>query len=521
MIHVTVERSPECEKLYQFGMEKWESGTKGSVLLNLMRWYNADQKLSLSVETVKEIHASIGKAPKADGPEPCAPESDGLAQFHLWNKKGECKGAFDFRIFEHIRDEENVFILGQVPYHYRHGVYVADLSGSILKTAIRKLIYPEFIKSNVVDRIFRLFLQDSGLQVSAADLNSYPVHWINFQNGFYDPVSGELIPHDPMYLSVNQIPHEYHPGEKLSGDAVESWLRFITPDPEDRRMLLEYVGLCLTRDCRQQKFLVLVGTGGSGKSTLIRMIETLVGEDNLSHVSLRELTQRFASYGLMGMLLNSCADLEISALEDTSTLKKLLGEDSIRAESKGKDAISFRSYARLIFSCNELPLILSERTNGFYRRLMVLQMDKQPETARADFLETLQAETGYFIHLAVDALRRMYADGRIHESPASVEAVKALRCDSDTVEAFISEQCEQDGERTERGKIFSQYESWCYTSGRTSLSRTSFYRSLRAKGIKEISSGGQRYFELTCSKPALSICSKWEKVGSQEALPFV
>ena len=286
-------------------------------------------------------------------------------------------------------------------------------------------------------------------------------------------------------------------------------------------MLLEYCGYCLTRDTRMQKFLILVGSGGSGKSTLIRLLETILGEDNLSHVSLKELSQRFASYGLMGKLCNSCADLETGALEDTSVLKKLLGEDGIRAEAKGKDAISFKSYAKMLFSTNELPLVLSERSNGFFRRVMVLTMDQKPETARADFLEVLQGETGYFLQLCVGALVRMYADGKIHESPASIEAVKSLRNDSDSAEAFISEQCEQDGERTERGKIFSQYESWCYTSGRTSLSRTSFYRSLRAKGIKEISSGGQRYFELTCSKPALSICSKWEKVGSQEALPFV
>lgn len=522
MIHVTAERSPEYKQLYQYGVEKWKTGNKGSVLLNLLMWFNSTQiSPSLPAETVREIHESIGKAPKE--PESCATQpEDFRRQFHLWNKKGECKGVFDFRIFEHIRDQGGLFILQQVPFHYQGGVFMPDLSGSILKTAIRRLIYPEFIKSNVVDRIFRLFLQDAGLQVSAADLNNYPVHWINFKSGMYNPVSGEMLPHDPKYLSVNQIPHEFYPGEKVSGDAVESWLRFIVPHPEDRRMLLEYVGLCLTRDCRQQKFLVLVGSGGSGKSTLIRMMETLIGESNLSHVSLKELGQRFASFGLLGKLVNSCADLEIDALSDVSTLKKCLGEDSLRGESKGRDAISFKSYARLIFSTNEMPLILSEKSNGFYRRLLILTMDRQPETVKADYLETLQAETAYFIHLCIDALRRMYADGRIHESPASVEAVKALRCDSDTVEAFITEQCDRrKGERTERVDLFNRYDSWCYSSGRTAMSRTNFYRSMRAKGIKEISSGGKRYFEISCTKPALKICSQWEKVEDQTALPFV
>ena len=520
MISVVADRSPEYEKLFQYGLEKKNEGSPESMCLKLMRWYNSTQiKPSLSAEEVEEVHSDLFH----EEPESFSQETteDGLARFHLFNEKGKLKGVFDNAIFEYLREKENLFVIGQVPFVYRSGVYVADMSGAILKTEIRKLTYPELIKSSVIDRVYKLFLQDADLQIKADEVNRYPPEWINFQNAFYDPVSGELVPHDPEYRAINQIPMEYHPGEQVSGVEVERWLRFITPNPEDRQMLLEYCGYCLTRDTRQQKFLILVGSGGSGKSTLIRLLETILGEDNLSHVSLKELSQRFASYGLMGKLCNSCADLETGALEDTSVLKKLLGEDAIRAEAKGRDAISFKSYAKMLFSTNELPLVLSERSNGFFRRVMVLTMDQKPETARADFLEVLQAETGYFIHLAVDALRRMYADGRIHESPASVEAVKALRCDSDTVEAFISEQCEQDGERTERGKIFSQYESWCYTSGRTSLSRTSFYRSLRAKGIKEISSGGQRYFELTCSKPALSICSKWEKVGSQEALPFV
>lgn len=494
MISVVADRSPEYEKLFQYGLEKKKEGSPESMCLKLMRWYNSTQiKPSLSAEEVEEVHSDIFH----EEPESFSQETteDGLARFHLF-EKGKLKGVFDNAIFEYLREKENIFVIGQVPYIYRSGVYVADMSGAILKTAIKSLIYPELIKSSVIDRVYKLFLQDADLQVKADEVNRYPPEWINFLNGFYDPISGELIPHDPEYRAINQIPWEYHLGEKVSGVEVEKWLRFITPNPEDRQMLLEYCGYCLTRDTRQQKFLILVGSGGSGKSTLIRLLETVLGEENLSHVSLKELSQRFASVGLLGKLLNSCADLEISALEDTSVIKKILGEDSLRGEFKGKDAISFKSYAKMIFSTNELPLVLSERSNGFFRRVMVLTMDQKPETARADFLEVLQGEADYFLRLCVSALVRMYAAGKIHESPASIEAVKTLRNDSDSVQAFLSANIDKSEEgRIKKKDLYSGYEQFCRDADRQSLTKSNFFRSMKAKGFSEIKTGGVEYYK--------------------------
>lgn len=496
MIRIEAEKTPEYEKLFQYGLEKKKEGSPESMCLKLMRWYNSTQiKPSLSAEEVEEVHSDIFHEEPESFSQETTMEEDPLARFHLFNK-GKLKGVFDAEIFEYLKERENLFVIGQVVYIYRSGVYIADLSGAILKTEIRKLIYPELIKSSVIDRVYKLFLQDADLQVKADEVNRYPPEWINFLNGFYDPISGELIPHDPEYRAINQIPWEYHPGEKVSGVEVEKWLRFITPDPDDREMLLQFMGLCLTRDTRPQKFMILNGAGGSGKSTLIRMLENMIGTDNLSHVSLKDLSQRFASVGLLGKLLNSCADLEVSALEDTSVIKKILGEDSLRGEFKGKDSISFKNYSKLIFSTNELPLILSERTNGFYRRLMILNMDKQPEHKRPDYLDVLQRETGYLIQLAVRALERMYQSGGVLcESQGSKEAVMNLRCDSDTVEAFLQSETEEaQGEEIERFQLFKAYERFCHVGDRQSLTRNNFYRSMRTKGFREKRKADGRYF---------------------------
>ena len=305
-----------------------------------------------------------------------------------------------------------------------------------------------------------------------------------------------MIPHNPKYRAVNQIPHDYDPEEPLRGSIVQEWLESICDTAEDVEMLCEFAGLCMTRDTRQQKFLVLVGEGGTGKSTVIRMINKMVGPENISNVSLNQLTQRFAAFGLMGKLLNSCADLEIDALSDVSTLKKVLGEDSISAEAKGKDAVSFVSFAKLIFSTNELPIVKAERTNGFYRRLMILTMDKVPEKADPDFFDVLAADIDDFIHVSVAALERMYQRGTIAESPGSVEAVNRLRCDSDTVEAFLTEKTEQvPGGRIKKADLYSQYENFCQDMGRQSLTKQNFYRSMKAKGFGEIRTNGTDYFK--------------------------
>ena len=419
-----------------------------------------------------------------------------LSQFHLVNNKGIPTGVFDEAIFKYIKGQQDLFVCGGTVYIYDGGYFKADVSGARLKTIISKLIYPKFIKSTTLKRIYDRFLCDISLEVSFEELNHYPAHWICFENGMYDCKEKRLLPHSPKYKAINQIPHEYKPGVVHEGKKIEEFLKFICPNPDSREMLLQFSGYAHTKDVGQQKFLVLLGEGGSGKSTFIRLMEASVGSQNLSNISLTDLQQRFASFGLMGKLLNSCADLEISALEDTAIIKKVLGEDTLRAEQKGRDAISFKNYAKLIFSTNELPVVKAEKTNGFYRRLLVLLMDRVPEKKNPNLLNELLQEIDYFLWLSVQALERMYENEIIVTSAESEKAVTQLRIDSDTVQAFLVEACVLDeGSRSERTELYSRYEKYCEDTDRQSLTKNNFYKSLRVKGYKDFKTGGYRYFK--------------------------
>lgn len=455
-----------------------------------------------------------------------------LSQFHLVNNKGVPTGVFDEAIFKYIKGQQDLFVCGGTVYIYDGGYFKADVSGARLKTMISKLIYPQFIKSTTLKRIYDRFLCDISLEMPFEELNCYPAHWICFENGMYDCMEKRLLPHSPKYKAINQIPHEYKPDAVHEGKRTEEFLNFICPEPDSREMLLQFSGYAHTKDVGQQKFLVLLGEGGSGKSTFIRLMESSVGSRNLSNISLTDLQQRFASFGLIGKLLNSCADLEISALEDTAIIKKVLGEDTLRAEQKGRDAISFKNYAKLIFSTNELPVVKAEKTNGFYRRLLVLPMNRVPEKKNPNLLNELLQEIDYFIWLSVQALERMYENEIILTSAESEKTVAQLRMDSDTVQAFLMEECVlDDGSRIERTDLYKRYEKYCEDTDRQSLTRNNFYKSLRLKGYKELKTNGIYIFKGISEKkegaelpqqPLKTAPNGFTEIpeGYQEELPF-
>ena len=78
-------------------------------------------------------------------------------KFHLLDGRGKPCGVFDDAIFRYIKKTQNLFFMAGTPYHYVHGTYAGDFSGSRLKTLIKELILPRFIKSTTITRIYQLF----------------------------------------------------------------------------------------------------------------------------------------------------------------------------------------------------------------------------------------------------------------------------------------------------------------------------------------------------------------------------
>ena len=418
-------------------------------------------------------------------------------RLHYFNKDGLPCGVNLNAVAEYIKESACFFVIKGVFYVYLGGVYIPDCDGVEVWGMVKRCLYPQFVKPDAIQKIIKLLVMDKGCYMpDDSKLNNYDKRLICFKNGMYNPITNEIIEHKAKYNAVNMIPFYYVPGAEYKGKNTDDFLSFAIPNPDDREMLFEFMGLCLTHDTSQQVFLLLTGTGGSGKSTIINLFQHIVGRSNISNVPLEKIGDRFNGSQLVGKLLNSCSDLSVEALNESSIIKKCMGEDAIFCEKKGKDGFSFYNYARMLFSTNELPIVKGERTNGLYRRLLIIKMNNTPTKKDASLFDKLKSESDYFLHLIVEALRRLYSRGEILVSEGSRRATAEMWAASDSVQAFLSDVCEKGTEtdRIERAKLFDAYLKYCQEYERTALTRNSFYRSVEVKGFGLVKSSGTVFF---------------------------
>ena len=202
------------------------------------------------------------------------------------------------------------------------------------------------------------WLQDP---VDSEQVNTDP-NILNVENGLLNLKTHETEPHNPYYLSNVRIPVTYLPdaawevdstgkpvinpesgNPKLTtaGREVQQFIASVVPlDAVD--LIYEMAGYCLWSQAKYDRGFILVGSGANGKGTLLNLITSMVGQDNISHVTAQDLCEsRFKTAELFGKLANVCADIPASPIKDTSTIKMITSGDSISAERKNQQPLRF------------------------------------------------------------------------------------------------------------------------------------------------------------------------------------
>ena len=399
----------------------------------------------------------------------------------IYTDKGKPSQINSRAVCDYFVNEGNTFVLGSECYQYKGGVYTE--SSSYVRNTIKNMVeYDKLIQQSKIMECFRLLVDDTRIQKSSTELNRYS-NLINFRNGVWDIKNKELLSHDSKYLQTIQIPHEVKEYVPFTETRLYDFFKKTKLPKEDIKMMLKYMAYCMTTDFGLKTFMILVGQSNTGKSVLIRFVENLVGKQNTSALSMHELNVRFYPAQLYGKLLNSCADNKTLPLSSIENLKKITGGDMIMHEKKGKEPFFFTSFAKLLFSFNQLPLQLEEKSNAFYKRMRVLRMNNEL-FLNNEYVNDLCSDES--IEEVIPYLLSLLPLAEIPRTKLSNSCVEALRQDSDSVHAFLSKMCIEDEEAiVSKNVLYQAYSEFCIESGREAHKKQNFLRSLRSLGFVE------------------------------------
>lgn len=379
---------------------------------------------------------------------------------------------------EHMAESENVFYAAETYYVYRNGVYVEMPELEAQKLIRDKMISTETKMNQITDaeHQWRILVQKD-----LRELNANPFI-INLKNGLYNLQEDKLVEHTPDYYSTVQLNASYDP--KAQCPRFKQYLKEVL-DADQIPLIQEMLGYFLVPITRAQKCFVIVGEGGAGKSQLLLVLnQVLLGSENVSNVSWQALNERFKTAELFGKLANIFADLPTKNIDDNGIFKALVGEDYLTVEKKNKNPFSFQSKARLLFSCNTIPRNLGDKSEGFYRRLILIRFDHAvPEDIKdPNLLEKLRNEADGIFLFALEGLRRLIGNNyKFSVTERNNRELDQYREESDNVLSFVGECCEL-GEGFDYGstELYNAYKGFCDDSGVKPYSQKNFVKQLMA-----------------------------------------
>ena len=333
---------------------------------------------------------------------------------------------------------------------------------------------------------------------------------ICFKNGVLNLKTRQLLPHSPDYFFNYQLPFDWLPNADHP-KLVTDWLYEATGKQSDQVELIRaWFHAVIVGRSDLQRFLEVIGFGGSGKGTLLRLLCALIGNDAVHSTKIEHLeNNRFETAKIFGKKLVVVTDAE-KWHGDVSTLKSITGQDLIRFEEKNKQSGDSFIYAGMVMILANQHTASNDYSSGIQRRKITLKFDHvvAPEKRRnldGEFEPLLanvavwaldmpeQDVTDYLRSTArkVKSLDETRLENLVATNPiagwidSSVTFDQTKFCQIGSKQKISITTGDGNGNKETRTKyenqdkwLYPNYCAWCDRSGKTPISLNNFARTI-------------------------------------------
>lgn len=295
-------------------------------------------------------------------------------------------------------------------------------------------------------------------------------------NGVIDLRTGHLHAGLREDYITRGIPTKYNPDAKCP--RFDKFLSEIMKGDEEMVAYLWRVfGYILTGETTERAFFLMHGNGRNGKSTLIDVLQAMMGQYSQAakfETFLKKTETRSDPRDdiaiLAGARLVVAQETDESRTLDTALIKTMSGGDKIVARFLYGMNFEFRPTFKLLLVTNHSPKI-NESSHALWDRLHFIPFDKRITDKEVDLNlgMKLRAELEGILARAVAGCREWQRDG-LQPPPQVVRATEVLREGMDLLGQWLHECCidhrEEGGDKRARhSALYDRYTHWAKDNG--------------------------------------------------------
>ena len=372
-----------------------------------------------------------------------------------------------------LRENEEIYI-------YRNGLYI-DGGETHIKELLHRLYYG-IPRAEVAELLATI---RATTYVTNEDFDTYP-ELIHLKNCVLNVRNMKVFEQTHEVLTRNQIQTMYLPNATCP--TILKFLAEIIPDGAELKSLIELLASILLHKIKLEKAIIFVGDQANGKSTLIELIISLLGENNISNVSLQRLSKNnFSTSNMIGKILNAYGDLDIESIEQTGMIKQIISHEHISVEKKNKNAFSTKIPIRLLYSANKLPEFPNS-DDAIFRRFWVVKFPIVIPPGKRDIellakLTTPEEKAGFLNILLKNAGQLINKKFQFTHYQHLEETRSIWLSKSESVSAFVELEVMINPENTVKTTdLYQLYKDWCIENKEKIVSDRMFFGKLEGLG---------------------------------------
>ncbi len=308
-------------------------------------------------------------------------------------------------------------------------------------------------------------------------------------NGTLHILTMNLREHRSVDYATSGVPYAYDP--RAVAPTFEHVLN--TTVPEAAGLIQEFAGYCLTTDTRHELALWFYGPPGSGKSTVILGLQTMLGA-RCGLLGLADIERsNFALADLPGKTLVISTEQPAIYMRASHKLNAIISGEIVCIERKYSNAFQFRPTAKVLWALNELPRV--DAGDGVFRRVKVIKFPKLATAPDPSIKQRITTEGAGILNWALKGLHRLRERGHF-QIPACVEAAtKQFESRNDIPAAFVAECCLTGPDYKTGGEaLYQAYKDWCERNGHRPQSSTAIAQEWERLGFEGYKANGRRFY---------------------------